>query len=335
MSWATGSAPPLRAAQGPPGPPVRVERSVFLMGTVARFVAESDDRAGALARLETMVRTVEEVEAEISTWRADSHLGRANAWPIGEILKLPERPCRLLRRASAWWRETGGAFDPAVGGLMEAWGVAAGGRRPRPDEIAAARARADFAAFGFSGEACTITRVADVQLDVGAFGKGAALDEVGRALAGRPGPWLIDFGGQLAASADHWPVAIGHPLRREEAALELTLSGGSLATSGGSERDVTTGDGLRVGHIVDPRSGHTVVRDGSVTVWHPGALDADALSTALYVMGSETGLRWAAERGVAACFLLASGPRGEVTARATPMFRQRFGAACAGRDGAR
>lgn len=305
------------------------------MGTLARFVAESDDRADALARLETMVRTVEEVDAEISTWRADSHLGRANRWPVGEPLDLPDRPCRMLRRASAWRRETGGAFDPAVGGLMEAWAVADGGRRPRPEEIAAARAHADLAAFGFSDEACTITRLADVQLDVGAFGKGAALDEVRRALAGRPGPWLVDFGGQLAASADHWPVAIAHPLRRDEAALELTLSGGSLATSGGSERDVTTGDGLRVGHIVDPRTGQTVPRRGSVTVWHTGALDADALSTALQVMGPETGSRWAAEHGIAACFLLVSEPGGEVTARATPIFQRRFGGACADGVGAR
>ncbi len=84
-------------------------------------------------------------------------------------------------------------------------------------------------------------------------------------------------------------------------------------------------DGTRIGHILDPRPGRTVVRRGSVTVWHPDVLEADALSTALQVMGSEEGLAWASERGLAACFLLLDQPGGgEVTVVATPEFLRRF-----------
>jgi thiamine biosynthesis lipoprotein len=84
------------------------------------------------------------------------------------------------------------------------------------------------------------------------------------------------------------------------------MTSGSLSTSAGSERDLAV-NSTRVGHIVDPRTGHPATFDGSVTVWHERGLAADILSTALYVMGPEAGLRWAAARGIAACYLIPDG----------------------------
>ena len=282
--------------------PVRVERSVFLMGTVARFVVEDADREAALARLERMVRVVEEVEAEISTWRPDSHFSRVNRQPVGEPLAIPSRPCGILRRAGHWWRETAGAFDPTLGSLIEAWRLRDGGRWPDPAEIEAARSRAGFARVGFGPGRCDVTRRSEVLIEAGAYGKGAAIDAVRVAMRTEPGVWLVDFGGQVAARG-HWPVALAHPERRGEAVHELLIGGGSLANSGGSERDVTTPDGQRLGHILDPHTGSPVQSGISVAVWHRSALDADAISTALLVMGPDEGFAWASERRLAACFL--------------------------------
>ena len=303
---------------------VRVERSVALMGTIARFVAEAPDRERALERLERMVATVEAVEAEISTWRDESVLSRLNRQPVGEGFRLPQRSCELLRRAAHWWHESGGAFDPAVGGLVEAWGLRSGGRRPEADEVDAALLPGGFAGIGLAGDSCSATRLADVTLDVGAFGKGAVLDEVRRAMADIVGAWMADLGGQVAVGGRAWPVALAHPLRRTRPALELELSGGSLATSGGSERDLVLESGSRLGHVLDPRTGRPVLWPGSVTVWSPGALDADVLSTALRVMGPDAGFEWASDRRIAACFFVV-GPDGELTIRQTPEFRRRFG----------
>ena len=149
-----------------------------------------------------------------------------------------------------------------------------------------------------------------------------------RADPGAGGAWLIDFGGQVAvsgpAAGGPWPVAIAHPERRAETAARIRLSGGSIATSGPSERDVRLDDGRRVGHILDPRSGQPVARSASVTVWHEQAFVADVLSTALYVMGVDAGLAWAGARGLAAAYLMAE-PGGGVRMRATPAFEERFG----------
>ena len=305
---------------------VRVERSVALMGTIARFVAEAPDRARALESLEQMVATVEDVEAEISTWRDDSVLGRLNRQPVGDAMLLPSLSCDVLDRAAHWWREADGAFDPAVGRLVEAWGLRGDGHRPGADELDAALLSSGLGEIGLTAEGCSAIRRADVSLDAGAFGKGAALDEVRRVMADVAGAWMADLGGQVAVGPGAWPVALAHPLRRDQPAMELELSGGSLATSGGSERDLVLKDGSRVGHVLDPRTGIPVTWRGSVAVWSHSALDADALSTALRVMGPEAGFDWAVDRRIAACFFTV-GPDGELMIRATPEFRRRFRAA--------
>ena len=297
------------AAHSHPPAPVRVERTVFLMGTAATLVAEAPDRAAGLAQLERMVRVIEATEAELSTWRDDSVLSRLNRQPLGAPRPVPPSVCGLLGRLAAWRQATGGAFDPAVGRLVEAWGLREAGRRPAPAALAAARARTGLQHLTVDREACTVARRADVTLDAGGFGKGEALDRVRDALREPPGAWLVDFGGQVAVSGagsdGAWPVAIAYPERRGEAGRRAAPLRGSLATSGGSERDLAAGGGERIGHILDPRSGEPVGRGGSVVVWHRDAFAADVLSTALHVMGPEAGLAWAAARGIAACFLQA------------------------------
>ena len=311
-----------------PAPSVRVERTVVLMGTTARFAADAADRDAALARLERMVRVVEATEAELSTWRNDSALSELNRQPPGETRAVPAALCGLLGRLEGWQRATAGAFDPAIGSLIDAWGLRAAGRRPGGEELHAARGRAGWRRLGFDREVCSVTRKTDVRLDAGAFGKGEALDRVRAAERGHPGGWLIDFGGQVAvagvADAAAWPLALAHPAQRDRPVAELLLAGGSLATSGGSERRLTLGSGDRIGHVLDPRSGAPVDRPSSVAVWHENAFTADVLSTALYVMGPAAGLDWAAARDLAACFIVPAAGSDQVTFLATPAFEQRF-----------
>ena len=309
-------------------PPVRVERTVVLMGTRATFVAEASERANGLARIERMVRVVEATEAELSTWRDDSALSALNRQSPGAPFSVSTTVCELLGRLEGWRQATAGAFDPAVGSLIDVWGLRAAGRRPDEVELRAAAGRAGWPRLGFDREACTVTRQADVTLDAGAFGKGEALDRVRAAERGHPGAWLIDLGGQVAvsgaAAGSVWTVALAHPTRRDTPVAEVTLAGGSLATSAGSERTITLDTGVRVGHILDPRSGVPVDRPMSVTVWHQDAFTADVLSTALYVMGPDAGFEWAAARNFAACFIAPAAGTDEAAFRATPAFDQRF-----------
>lgn len=126
--------------------------------------------------------------------------------------------------------------------------------------------------------------------EAGAFGKGYALD---RMLALTKGEATIDFGGQLIVRGSRG-VAIAAPDDRARPVLELILTDASLSTSGNSEQP---------GHIHDPRTGKSHPGRGSVSVIARDAMTADILSTALFVMGDEEGLRWADAHGVAAIFI--------------------------------
>ena len=317
-----GARQPLAAA------PFVVERTVHLMGTWATLAVQVSDRSAGLQALERMVGVIKRAEASLSTWRADSVLSALNRHPVGESFPLPPALCGLWPRLTGWHRATGGAFDPAVGRLVEAWGLRAGGAVPAPDVLRAARAATGLAHFRLDPGACRVTRTADATLDAGAFGKGEALRRLVADTAGGRS-WLVDFGGQIAVGGrplpEGWPVAVAHPARRHRPALTLDLATGSLATSGASERSWVV-DGQPVAHLLDPRTGRPVRRPESVTVWHDDPLAADILSTALYVIGPDRGMDYAERHGTAVLFLAPAADSGTagVQARASRAFISRF-----------
>ncbi|MEW6322816.1 MAG: FAD:protein FMN transferase [Acidobacteriota bacterium] len=315
---ATAAATALQAAGGSSAPVVA--RDVILMGTRARLATVDDNRARGLARLERALGVLEGVEAALSTWRPDSEISRLNSAPARALFALSPATCETFRALDRWTRDTGGAFDAATGALTSAWDLHGAGRVPGDDAVAAALAASGWARLGFDAPGCTVRRADGVQIDVGGFGKGAALDAVAAALADDATPWLIDLGGQVAArgarASGGWPVSLAHPLDRVRPAVAAVVRDDSLATSAGSERDLVV-DGRRVGHILDPRTGRPAPFAGSVTVRHPQALAADILSTALFVMGPDAGLAWADAHGVAALYLESPSPAAALVARAS------------------
>jgi len=308
----------------PPSNQVKVERSVFLMGTMAHFAVEASDRQRALSQLEEMVRTIEDVEAEISTWRDSSLFGQLNHSLIGDSMPLTQRSCMWLERVAYWWDQSDGAFDPAIGSLIEAWGLRGTGQRPNPEDLQNILERGSFDAINLDTDDCLITRLRDVLLDAGGFGKGAAIDAVYQISKEEMAAWMIDFGGHVAVRRGTWEMSLAHPMLRSKPILKFDLTEGSLATSGGSERDLMLGDSTFIGHILHPQTGLPVQWPGSVTAWSTSALDADILSTALYVMGAVEGFDWAVKQNLAACFLILE-QDGRVTVKSTPSFEERFG----------
>ncbi len=311
---------------------VLVERQAYVMGTRVLLATREVSRAAGLGVLDRMLSAIESTEGELSTWRDVSLLGQLNAHPVGAPFAAPSWLCGLLEELRYWHDETNGAFDPAIGSLVEAWDLRGNGRIPSSDERESARLRAGIRLFGVASSPCVVTRRSAATIDAGAFGKGLALDRLWAADFGSGGRWLADLGGQVAVGPASWggrQVALAHPVERDRAVVEVRLERGSLAVSGGSERDRRVND-VPVGHILDPRTGRPVSREFSVVVWHSRALVADILATALYVMGADEGLAWAEARGLAACFLLpataeeSSAALDGVEISATVAFTRRF-----------
>jgi len=276
--------------------PVSVQRVVLAMGTRLTLDGLPDPAAeGALAE-------VARIEAACSTWRPDSAWSRANG--AGEAwTPLDGEWVALLGEARAWAERTGGAFDPVLGTLVEAWGLRRGGAAPTPGALAAAREASGIRRLDLREDAVRLA--AGARLEEGGFLKGYALDRARSASGAASG--ILDFGGQLLAWGEPRPAAIAAPGDRARARVLLRLSNASLSTSGCSERGR---------HILDPRTGQPCPAWGEVAVVAPRALDADILSTALYVLGPGEGPAWARRHGVAALFL----PRRGAPV-ATPAFR--------------
>ena len=300
--------------------PVLVAREVYLMGTRASLSTVASTRESGRAALEGALRALEAAERQLSTWVSDSPISRLNRHPAGVPWPAERALCDLFEEIYRWRDDTGGAFDPGIGRLLEAWDIHGEGRRPSELEVTAALTVSGLGKLDFDRVRCTLTRTSDMTIDVGAFGKGEALDRAAVTLG--LAQWMIDLGGQvsvggLRAGDPPWTVGIAEPRNRERAYLTVSMREGSLSTSAGSERDVIVG-GTRVGHILDPATGHPAPFSGSVTVWHQRGLAADALSTALFVMGPDKGLAWAIARGISACYLIPIGDTVQV--RATPAF---------------
>lgn len=316
-----------------------VDRTAYAMGTLLRVRVAAADRPAAVAASEAALEAVRGTEERLSTWRAGTELAVLNEAPAGRPVRVSPDVFGLLEEVAEWTRATGGAFDPAVGALVDAWDLRGAGRRPTAAELERARAASGLGCFELEPGSATVRRLCPrAWLDAGGFGKGAALREARRALVSAGGrAAVLDFGGQQVAfgEASILPsrsLALAHPSRRAEPVLRLPWSSGSAATTGQSERGTETPEG-RVGHVLDPRTGRPVPSWGSVTVLAEDPLTADVLSTALFVMGPEAGLAWAEERGeIEALFLVDRGE--EPTVLATRPMRARLASRTPASDGA-
>lgn len=298
---------------------VWVERAAYVMGTTLRARVAAPSREEGLAAIEGAFAEVRRLDAVLSTWRDDSEVARLNRHPVGSPFHPSGELLSLLLEVQGWVGATGGAFDPAVGPLVDAWDLRGGGRRPAAAELKAALEASGLGRFEIDAAKGTVVRRHErAWLDTGGFGKGAALRAAEAALrAAGVRSALLDFGGQVVAMGSEegevgWRVAVAHPSRRTEPAEVILLRDESAATSAASERFVTV-EGEPLGHVLDPRTGRPVPAWGSVTVVAEDPITADVLSTALFVLGPEEGPRWAAgaarRGGVRALFLEEKGGR--------------------------
>jgi thiamine biosynthesis lipoprotein len=304
----------LSGCAGAPSRTATVERRLSLMGTSFTITVEAADRVSGLAASERAVAALEAAEARLSTWREDTELARLNRAAVGAPVPLSPALFADLEAAQRCREETDGAFDPAIGALVRAWGLRQGGRLPSAEERKAAVATSGLAGLALEG-GTAVRRQPGLILEEGGFGKGAGLGNALAALAGAGvSRAFLDLGGQVAVLGGGWIVPVAHPWRRDRPAAVLSIDGGSVSTSGNSERGIEI-DGRRLGHLLDPRTGEPAPDFGSLTVWTADPLQADCLSTGLYVLGPERALRWAsAHVGVEVLVLRLDGNRLEALA---------------------
>ncbi|REJ97555.1 MAG: FAD:protein FMN transferase [Planctomycetota bacterium] len=238
---------------------------------------------------------VHELEQQLSVYRDDSEVSAINREATESAQPVEEGLFRFLVACRDLSRFTGGAFDIAVRALILLWrDCRQSGRIPVQEEIDAALAISGMDHVTLDEDSMTVSFDAPgVGIDLGAVGKGFAIDRAAAFLDEQGLENYLLHGGysSLLARGEHcgqagWPVGIKNPLFTETRYATILLRDQALSTSG-SNVQFFRYHGKRYGHILDPRTGWPADGLLSVTVTAPTASEADALSTAFYVMGLE------------------------------------------------
>lgn len=258
--------------------------------------------------LDTVVR-------QMSTWDDGSDLSRFNRAAAG-WQPLPAQCLYVLRHALELACRTDGAYDPTIGPLVNAWGFGPppyASEPPSADMLRALMQRVGWQRITLDERGGRAWQPGGACLDLCGIAKGYGVDHAAAALDSLGiSHYLIEVGGELRARGSRpdglpWRIAVEVPDGSEDHVLTLPLFNRSIATSGDYRR-YRKADGLRYAHTIDPRTGRPL--DGgvaSVTVVHGSCMQADALATALSVLGARDGLAYARRHQVAALFVLRDG----------------------------
>ena len=273
---------------------------VHRVAMACRFevLLSGDDRRHTAAAHDAL-READRLDAAWSIYRDDSAVSILNRGAADAPVAVDAELFALLARAVDLWRRTAGAFDITTTPLSRCWGfVARDGRVPADAEIDAARAVVGLDRVALDAEARTVHfRVRGAEINLGAIGKGAAVDAIAgqlarsgvrhalvsaagssaRAIGGRDGGFAVDLTSPL----------VDRPIAR------LRLRRGAIGTSGIGLQSVVQ-DGRRFGHVIDPRTGWPAGGVVSATVVAADAATADALSTAMLIGGPSLAERYCA-----------------------------------------
>jgi thiamine biosynthesis lipoprotein len=227
------------------------------------------------------------VEKKFSRYRSDS----VTAWiheNRGTPIEVDRETASLIDFAGRCFELSGGLFDVTSGVLRYAWRFDGSDRIPEPAAVARLLPRVGFNKLQWRSPWLLLPD--EMELDFGGIGKEYAVDRAYDSLAVRCStPFLINFGGDLRAnrppSHGPWQVGIERPDTDRRATLILDLNHGALATSGDSRRFLLK-DGVRYGHILDPRTGWPILHSPrSVTVAASSCTEAGLLSTLALLQG--------------------------------------------------
>lgn len=304
---------------GEPAAPRVVEFAGPAMGTTwsVKVVAEPEGLSADESRsIDRAIRDeLTRINQLMSTWDATSELSRFNQSTSLEPFAVSPETFDVFRWSADLWKETGGAFDPTLGPLIDAWGFGVDREVSPPDDATVERLKASMVGMPLvelDPEGRWVRkRATGIRCDFSALAPGYAADRLARRLLDRGlDRFLIDVSGELVgrgrnAHGQPWQVGIERPQAAERSAARVVpLLDMAMATSG-DYRNFRDVNGQRLTHILDPRTGRPVRHAlASVTVFDALAVRADSLSTALMVMGPDDAQTFAASHGVPALFLI-------------------------------
>lgn len=260
-------------------------------------------------------KTLDLVNRQMSVFRTDSEISRFNRYRGSDWFSLSPDTARVVARAISVSEISGGAFDITVAPLVNLWGFGPKARQrvPKNEEIIESLNRVGYQHIALRRSPPSIRKkIREVALDLAAIAKGYGVDRVAEFLDSKKvSGYLIEIGGEVRAKGKNrnnrwWRIGIASPTMNFGIQKVIELRNLSMATSG-DYRNYFQEKGVRYSHTIDPHTGRPVTHSlVSVTVVHRSCMVADALATALNVLGPDRGFDLAQKENLAAYFIIKS-----------------------------
>jgi thiamine biosynthesis lipoprotein len=297
-----------------------------VMGTLAKVIADAADSNTAKQCIQAAFTEIEKIDDLMSYHKSDSEISKLNRDGFARAVKVSKSTYEVLQKSIEFSKLSGGAFDVTVGPLVDLWHLAQDTNSlPTDAELQQVHSKVGYDKLILDANETSVRfAVEGMRVDLGGIAKGYAIDKAVEAMQrGGSVGGMVDIGGEVRcfglppAGQKKWRIGLQDPDKSKNGLnvgaplLVLDLVDAAVATSGHYRRFVTIG-GKRYSHIVNPESGHSSESLASVTIISKSAIDADALATAVSVMGAEKGLALIASIPATDAILITSAPKYEI-----------------------
>ena len=268
----------------------RINRSRILLGTVVEVQIWETDRKKAEASIEKAFEEIKRIDDLFSTYNEDSPVWKLN-YNQDTLINADPEIFSLMILCDSIYNITYGSFDVSLNKLLTTWGFDGDDPfLPADDKISSALLNSGWNNIELL-EDNSFKRRAGTELNFGAIAKGYAVDKAVNVLIKLGiNSALVNAGGEIKTIGDDWVIGIQHPGNQNRIIEKVNPGEMSVATSGDYEKYYEL-DGKRYHHILNPKTGYPADSLISVTVLNKSCTIADALATAVVVLGKAKGLR--------------------------------------------
>jgi thiamine biosynthesis lipoprotein len=266
-----------------------VKRTTIIMGSTVEIQVRGINSVTANKAIFASFEEVKQLDTLFSTYMTGNPMWMLNNTDADEIVVTNEM-FNMLKMCDEIWRMTNGAFDPAIGNLIEVIGFEKGSPKlPTSKQIENALGKIGWKNILLKKENI-ISKPKQMRLSFNAIVPGYAADKIANLLSNFGiKEYLINVGGEIFARGDNWKIGIQHPRKEKELLGTINLNGMGVSTSGDYEQYFKK-DGKRYSHLLNPLSGYPADECEAVTIIAKEASLADALSTGVFILGPVKGM---------------------------------------------
>ena len=284
----------LNACDGGSDQPTR--RTQFIMGTLVEITVSHSDPELIQAVTTQAFDEMKRIEQLMSTYIPDSEISRINRAAGKEAIPVSPEVEEVIREGIYWSEQSNGAFDITVEPLVQLWDFD-GEKEIIPSESTILKTASLINYRNIEIKDHTVQlKNRGMAINVGGLAKGYAVDRAISILRSQVTNGIVNAGGDLFAFGqkgkhDPWTIGLQHPRKPQDLLAAFAVNNQAIATSGDYQRYFIK-DGIRYHHIFDPQTGRPARLMISATVITTEVMDADALATAVFVMGPDKAIEW-------------------------------------------